>query len=175
MDPLSFIGNSSPEMLEELYQKYLANPENVEQGWRTFFEGFEFAKANYGDKANVVPEHVDKEFKVINLINGYRIRGHLFTKTNPVRDRRKYFPTLAVETFGLTENDLNTVFQAGAEIKIGPSTLKTIIAHLEQTYCQSIGAEYKYIRHNDVTDWLEKKMESEKILQFLTSKKRNAF
>ncbi len=162
MDPLSFVGNSSPEMLEDLYQKYLSNPENVEAGWRTFFEGFEFARTNYGDKASVVPAHVDKEFKVINLINGYRIRGHLFTKTNPVRDRRKYFPTLAVETFGLTESDLNTVFQAGNEIGIGPSTLKNIIAHLETTYCQSIGAEYKYIRHNEVTDWLEKKMETEK-------------
>lgn len=159
MDPLSYIGNSSPEMLEDMYQKYLANPEQTEPGWRKFFEGFEFARTNFGNKAGVVPEHVDKEFKVINLINGYRLRGHLFTKTNPVRERRKYFPTLAVETFGLAENDLNTVFQAGNEIGIGPSSLKNIIAFLEETYCQSIGVEYKFIRHDEVTDWLEKKME----------------
>lgn len=162
MDSLSFIGNASPEALEDLYQKYLVNPENVEPGWRKFFEGFEFARTNYGDKSSVIPEQIDKEFKVINLINGYRIRGHLFTKTNPVRERRKYFPTLSVETFGLSENDLNTVFQAGNEIGIGPAPLKTIVAHLEQTYCQSIGAEYKYIRHDEVSKWLEKKMESSK-------------
>ena len=51
--------------------------------------------------------YFQKEFKVINLINGYRNRGHLFTKTNPVRDRRKYSPTLDISNFGLDESDLD--------------------------------------------------------------------
>ena len=85
-------------VLSYLYKKYLVNPENVEPGWRKFFEGFEFARTHYGDQSAVIPEQIDKEFKVINLINGYRIRGHLFTKTNPVRERRKYFPTLSALT-----------------------------------------------------------------------------
>ena len=58
-----------------------------------------------------VPENVQKEFQVVKLIDGYRTRGHLFTKTNPVRERRKYEPTLAIENFGLTQSDLDTVFK----------------------------------------------------------------
>ena len=50
-----------------------------------------------------IPGHVHKEFQVIELMNGYRSRGHLFTKTNPVRERRKYEPTLAIENFGLSK------------------------------------------------------------------------
>ena len=48
-----------------------------------------------------VAEKTEKEFNVLQLIDGYRTRGHLFTKTNPVRDRRTYTPTLALENFGL--------------------------------------------------------------------------
>jgi 2-oxoglutarate dehydrogenase E1 component len=50
-----------------------------------------------------VPEHIKKEFKVVNLIEAYRTRGHLFTKTNPVRERRHYTPTLDIENFGLSK------------------------------------------------------------------------
>ena len=54
-----------------------------------------------------------KEFKVINLIDAYRKSGHLFTKTNPVRERRKYTPTLDYKNFGLEELDLDIEFRLG--------------------------------------------------------------
>ena len=164
MDKHSYIGNSSPEVIEDLYRQYLVDAENVEPSWRQFFSGFEFARERFGDVDNscIVPEQVDKEFKVINLINGYRNRGHLFTKTNPVRERRKYFPTLEIATFGLAESDLDSVFQAGNDLGIGQARLKDIISHLEQTYCGSVGAEYKYIRDPQVIHWLESRMESSK-------------
>ena len=94
MDKHSYIGNSSPEVIEDLYRKYLSDPTSIEASWSQFFSGFEFAKEKFGEAevSQIVPEQVDKEFKVINLINGYRNRGHLFTKTNPVRERRQYFP-----------------------------------------------------------------------------------
>ena len=92
---------------------------------------------NSADEVEAV-SHVKKEFMVINLINAYRSRGHLFTKTNPVRDRRKYSPTLDIKNFGLDEGDLITIFQAGEQVGLGPSSLNEIIAHLEETYCQSI-------------------------------------
>ena len=95
---------------------------------------------------------------MINLIDGYRQRGHLFTKTNPVRERRKYSPTLDIENFGLEQDDLEVVFQAGTQIGIGPAKLKDIVAHLQQTYCQSIGVEYLYIRNPKAVKWLQDKM-----------------
>ncbi len=176
MDQHSYIGNMSPEVLEDLYRQFLENPQSVEKSWQQFFSGFDFARQHYAENTEggaVVPELVDKEFKVINLINGYRNRGHLFTKTNPVRERRKYTPDLSPVNFGLSEADLNTVFQAGQQIGIGPAKLKDIVAHLEQTYCQSIGAEYKYIRQPEVIEWLQGKMEQAKnTWQFSISEKK---
>lgn len=160
MDKFSYISNGDVNAIEELYNQYLTDVNSVEEGWRTFFEGFEFARKNFDLEAGgKIPENVQKEFRVLNLINGYRSRGHLFTKTNPVRARRKYSPTLDIENFGLDQSDLNTTFQAGEEIGIGPSTLKDIISHLEETYCESIGIEYTYIRHPNRVEYLRNKIE----------------
>jgi 2-oxoglutarate dehydrogenase E1 component len=156
MDKHSYLSNADGAVIEDYYQQYLNNPEEVGEGWRKFFEGFEFARKNYDTD---VPEGFDKEFKVIDLINGYRSRGHLFTKTNPVRARRKYSPTLAIENYGLETADLETVFQAGNEVGIGPSKLKDIIANLEETYCQSIGIEFMYIRKPEEVAWIREKIE----------------
>jgi 2-oxoglutarate dehydrogenase E1 component len=166
MDQHSYIGNMSPAAMEGLYRQFLDNPSSVDASWQQFFSGFEFARLQYGENggaSGAIPELVDKEFKVINLINnGYRAQGHLFTKTNPVRERRKYTPDLSIENFGLNTSDLETVFQAGQLIGMGPAKLKAIIHHLDETYCQSVGAEYKYIRNEEVKKWIEQKMESSK-------------
>ncbi len=167
MDKYSYLSNADVSAVEEIYQNYLKDPQSVEEGWFRFFEGFEFARSNYGDepvsngKSGVFEPNLnfDKEFKVLNLINSYRTRGHLFTKTNPVRDRRQYTPTLAIENFGLSEEDLNQEFQAASEIGLGATTLKEIIEHLEETYCSSIGIEYRYMRKPDKVKWLQDKLE----------------
>lgn len=167
MDKFSFLSNADVSAVEELYQKYLDDPASVEEGWARFFEGFEFAKENYEDAVTVNSKpavfeaglNLDKEFKVLNLINGYRTRGHLFTKTNPVRDRRKYSPTLDIENFGLAEADLNTKFKAAVEIGLEEASLSEIIDHLKETYCNSIGVEYRYIRKPEKVQWLEQKLE----------------
>ncbi|MGZ4059954.1 MAG: thiamine pyrophosphate-dependent enzyme, partial [Bacteroidia bacterium] len=161
MDKYSYLSNAHISSIDDLFQQYLKDNTSVDFGWQKFFEGFEFAGKNY-EESGEIPLNVKKEFNVINLINGYRSRGHLFTQTNPVRERRHYQPTLDIENFGLAEADLETVFQAGTQIGIGPAKLKDIIAHLYQTYCQSIGAEYMYIRTPEVIEWLQKKMESSK-------------
>ncbi len=162
MDKHSYIGNISPEALEEMYRQYQHDPLSVDKSWQHFFSGFEFARQHYGEETELLESspQLDKEFNVINLINGYRTRGHLFTKTNPVRERRKYTPGLELENFGLSQDDLNVVFRAGREIGIGDARLSDIISHLEQTYCQSVGAEYKYIRNPEVIRWMETRMES---------------
>ncbi len=156
MDKHSYLSNANGVVIDDYYQQYLLNPNNVSEGWQRFFEGFEFARKNYD---TAVPEGVDKEFKVMDLINGYRTRGHLFTKTNPVRIRRQYSPTLDLENFGLTTADLDTVFQAGKEVGIGPSKLSDIIAHLEKCYCQSIGVEYMFIRIPEEMAWIRSNIE----------------
>ena len=161
MDKYSYLSNAHNASIEDLFQQYLKDNNSVDIGWQKFFEGFEFAQKNYED-AGEIPQNVKKEFSVINLINGYRSRGHLFTKTNPVRERRQYTPTLDIVNFGLENSDLETVFQAGTQIGIGAAKLKDIVAHLEQTYCQSIGVEYMYIRNAKIVNWLQTRMERTK-------------
>ncbi len=171
MDKFSYLGNADISSMEVLFQQYMNDNSSVDYGWQKFFEGFEFARKSYQDTGEI-PNNVKKEFDVINLINGYRSRGHLFTLTNPVRERRKYTPTLDVETFGLGNSDLETVFQAGVELGIGPAKLKDIVAHLNETYCRSIGAEFKYVRHPDVVNWFQSKMETSKNLPVFSVKEK---
>ncbi|MFN5884660.1 MAG: 2-oxoglutarate dehydrogenase E1 subunit family protein, partial [Bacteroidota bacterium] len=142
MDDFSYVSNADVAAIEEMYKQYQANPESVDFGWKKFFEGFDLGhqRFNSNGKTAVVSDDMVKEINVLNLIKGYRTRGHLFTRTNPVRERRKYSPTLAIENFGLAPADLDKIFNAGIELGIGPAKLKDIVAHLEQTYCQSIGA-----------------------------------
>ena len=172
LDRFSFLNSIDSDYVDELHQKYLIDKRLVEPSWRQFFDGYEFAKFNY-DEVDEVPSIVKKEFRVINLINAYRARGHLFTKTNPVRERRKYSPTLDIKNFGLDEEDLLTVFQAGDQVGIGPSSLNEIIAHLEETYCQSIGIEYQYIRHPERVEWIRKQIEIKNRPQFTKDQKKH--
>ena len=151
MDKLNYLQNADIEVIEKMYQEYLNGPNLIDESWRKFFEGFEFARKFY--KSSSTSLEFDKEFRVINLIQQYRKRGHLFTETNPVRERRKYTPTIDLENFGLSEEDLDVEFQAGTQIGIGPAKLKDIVAHMKQTYCGSIGAEFMFIRKPDILRW----------------------
>jgi 2-oxoglutarate dehydrogenase E1 component len=175
MDHLSFLGNSDIQTIDKLYHQYLLDPDSMDKSWSNFFAGFDFAR-KFSSSQDQGSEQLDKEFRVLNLIDGYRKRGHLFTKTNPVRARRNYFPTLAIENYGLSEHDLNTVFHAGTEIGIGNVPLRGIVDHLNQTYCRSTGSEYMYIRDPEKTDWLKSRLEGSKNeTKFTISNKKKIF
>lgn len=165
MDKYSFLNAAHTVYFSELYEQYQKDPDSVEPSWRAFFQGYDFGSETYGLSGEVVegvstqvPEHVQKEFQVVKLIDSYRTRGHLFTKTNPVRERRKYAPTLEIENFGLQSSDLDTVFNAGEILGIGPKTLREIRQHLEAIYCDSIGIEYMYIRQPDEIQWIQNRL-----------------
>lgn len=156
MDKFSFLGSAHIKMIEDMYEKFTINPISVDKEWSNFFKGYDFAKESY--TAEDIPQYFQKEFKVINLIDAYRKSGHLFTKTNPVRERRKYTPTLDFKNFGLQDSDLETEFQAGTEVGIGPTKLSLIIEHLQKVYCQSIGIEYMYIRDPNEIEWIKNRL-----------------
>jgi len=179
MDKFDYLGSLDINVLDKLYNEYLENPENVEQNWRSFFKGFDFAMTQYGNSKALPAEQIengyDAEFKVLNLILAYRQRGHLFTKTNPVRQRRSYFPTLAIENFGLSNVDMEKEFKAGMSIGMGKAKLKNIVAHLEETYCKSVGVEFIYIRQPEIVEWLQKRMEASKNSSTFTAEDKKHF
>ncbi|PWG04571.1 2-oxoglutarate dehydrogenase E1 component [Polaribacter aquimarinus] len=162
MDKFSFLNAAHTGYIADLYDKYLQNPDAIEPSWRSFFQGYDLANENYSlkdDEDSIeIPQEVRKEFLVVDLINGYRTRGHLFTKTNPVRDRRKYHPTLAIENFGLFKEDLDKEFSAGEVLGIGKVKLSKIIEHLQRIYCDSIGVEYTYLRNPEKLKWWQDRL-----------------
>jgi len=162
MDKYSFLNAASTGYIADLYDQYLINPDTVEPSWRSFFQGYDLANEDYSftdeTEKHEVPQNVLKEFRVVDLINGYRTRGHLFTKTNPVRSRREYTPGLELHNFGLSDSDLDTLFDAGEIIGTGKATLRKIIEHLETIYCDSIGVEYMYIRNPKEIKWIQEQL-----------------
>ena len=183
MDNYSFLNTAHTAYFADLYDQYLQDPDKVEPSWRAFFQGFDFGLESNGineliasnETKNVeIPEHLQKEFKVVKLIDGYRTRGHLFTRTNPVRERRKYQPTLDIENFGLSNEDLSIVFNAGEIMGIGPSSLNDIIKHLQRIYCSSIGVEYMYIRNPERVNWIQQRLNvNDNHPEFSVEKKKN--
>ncbi|MDT0605738.1 2-oxoglutarate dehydrogenase E1 component [Croceitalea rosinachiae] len=172
MDKYSFLNAAHTAFFAELYYKYTKSPDSIEPSWRAFFQGFDFGLESSLDELDIdmlsngesvlangqqiaIPESLQKEFQVVRLINGYRSRGHLFTQTNPVRERRQYHPSLALENFGLSQSDLDTKFDAGSIIGIGASSLRDIVNNLERIYCDAIGVEYMYIRTPDRIQWIQ--------------------
>ena len=178
MDDFSYLSNAEPEALDHMYRQYLSDPQSVEDSWRKFFQGFEFAQRRYPEKPGVggdmVTSNFVKEFRVIELIHAYRSRGHLFTETNPVRERRKYSPTLDIANFGLEESDLETEFQAGEEVGLGKTRLREIITHLQTVYCRSIGTEFVYMREPEKVEWIKSRLHrNSNVPQYSTDEKKH--
>ncbi|MGB1103592.1 MAG: 2-oxoglutarate dehydrogenase E1 component [Crocinitomicaceae bacterium] len=175
MDKFTFVGNGDVNAIDDLYERYKENPESVDIEWARFFEGVDFVKTDFEAGGKGIPENFEKELRVLKLIDDYRFRGHLFTKTNPVRERRKYAPSLDIENYGLEKSDLAMTFQAGLEVGLGVVTLQEIIDHLQATYCQSIGIEFAYIREPERINWIKERIELKNRPKFSNDEKKHIF
>jgi 2-oxoglutarate dehydrogenase E1 component len=166
MDPFSYVANADTQVIADLYEAYKQDPNSVDSSWRDFFKGFDFSQTWLGDgapagAASADVGHVQKEMAVISLIKAFRSRGHLLSNTNPVRVRKDRQPRLALTDYALSDADLDTVFQAGTFLGIGPATLRQIQDALHKIYAGTIGFEYSYIREVDTKEWLRNKIEKE--------------
>lgn len=172
MDQFSYIANADTAAISDLYESYLKDPNSVDTSWQNFFKGFDFhASWNNAEGAtNGIKSEgtsspdastVQKEMAVISLIKAFRSRGHLLAKTNPIRNRKNRQPRLDLKDYALSEADLDTNFQAGNFLGIGPVSLRKIIESLNTIYAGSVGFEYAYIREPEVKEWLRAKIERE--------------
>jgi 2-oxoglutarate dehydrogenase E1 component len=191
MKDFSYITNSHPAYIENLYNDFLANPETVDPEMRKFFEGFDFAIDKIVPAANGVSSNgatatngqavdgkqvdvqtLQKELSVYQLILSYRKKGHLVAKTNPIRERKDRRANLALSNFGLSDADLNTTFDAGKFIGLSNATLKDIITHLQKVYTSSVGVEYSSLNDPEQLDWLTTELEKEFHKPFATEEKK---
>ncbi|MEY3368364.1 MAG: hypothetical protein RI973_1519 [Bacteroidota bacterium] len=165
MTDFSFIANAHPAYIDSLYEKYVANPENVEESWRLFFKGFDFSLSGAATNGNGThhpsPAEVEpEELKVLALIYAYRNRGHLKSTTNPIKQRKDRKPSLDLSDFGLTAAHLGKTFLAGRETGLENATLEQIVARLEKIYCGNIGFEFHHIQDRDKRRWLRRRIEA---------------
>jgi 2-oxoglutarate dehydrogenase E1 component len=174
MKDFSYITNSHPAFIENLYQQFVQDPNSVDPEMRKFFEGFDFAvsygKAGANGNGNgaaiagaqvTTAEGINwrKEVSAYRLILGYRNKGHLIAKTNPIRPRKDRGANLDLAFFGFTEEDLDQDFHAGNLIGLGTTTLRNILKHLQNCYASNVGIEFKYISDQKRIDWLTNEME----------------
>ena len=169
MKDFSYITNSSPAAIEALYQDFVKDPASVDPEYRKFFEGFDFAVGQVSTNAQAVsattalPSDLDikKEISAYRLILGYRNKGHLLARTNPIRTRKDRGANIDLGFYGFTEADLDRQFYAGTRLGIGPATLRTILDKLEKIYAHHVGIEFKYISNQEKVDFLTNAMEKE--------------
>ena len=153
MKDFQFITNSSPAYIEGLYQDFVKDPASVDPEFKKFFEGFDFALTNARNGSNgqangtappsplKTSDGVDwkKELGAYRMILGYRNKGHLLAKTNPIRARKDRGANLDLAFFGFTKEDLDKSFFAGNLIGLGTTTLSAILDHLEKCYAGHVG------------------------------------
>ena len=178
-------GNAS--YVEELYEKYLEDPTEIPDQWRSYFDTLPLVEGSIvpdishatvknhflllaKNQARVAPvsastissEHERKQFAVGELINGYRRRGHLKANLDPLGlIEVNEVPTLTLEHHRLSAADLDTQFQTGNLFFRGnDAPLQEIIEALEVTYCDSVGAEYMHISDEAEQMWVQQRMES---------------
>ncbi|MBN9297895.1 MAG: 2-oxoglutarate dehydrogenase E1 component [Filimonas sp.] len=167
MKDFSYITNSHPAYIESLYQDFVKDPATVDPDLRKFFEGFDFAVSSVNGSAKAAGDGKQpagsgdwmREIKVYRLILGYRNKGHLLAKTNPIRTRKDRGANLDLSFFGLSDADLDQTFQIGAMIGLGATTLRKILEHLQNSYANHVGIEFKYISDQVKIDWLTTEME----------------
>src|ERR1700709_2222888 len=153
MKDFSYISNQHPAYIESLYNDFSKDPNSIDPELKKFFEGFDFAvstgkpSTNGGPtngaskngngaaatvSANVDPASIDwmYEIRAYRMILGYRNKGHLLAKTNPIRSRKDRGANVNLAFYGFTEADLGKTFHAGNLLGLGTTTLQNIFNHL---------------------------------------------
>lgn len=172
MDKFSYISNAEPGYIEELYDNYRNHPERIDPEWAKFFEGFDFAQANFASNGNGQSISAD-EFKVYNLILAYREKAHLIANTNPIRPRKNRHANLSLQDLGFSDTDLDRTFYASRFIGLPNARLREIIQYLEEVYCRSLGYEFDYVVEPEEKEWLLNKIEKQgRPIQFSTDKRK---
>ena len=169
MKDYSYVFNAHASFIDDLYKKYKEHPDELEDGWKVFFKGFDFGNFNEDVVGNgneqstttsSLPSTISKEFDVLSIIHGYRTRGHLLSTTNPVRPRRDRKPYLAIKDYNLDESDLDKTFKACEELGLKGKSLGELLDHLNKLYCGNIGFEYAHIEHKEKRMWLRERIEN---------------
>jgi len=162
--------------VEKLYFDYLADPASVDPTWRSYFEGLPRvapppegpfppratarAPASDGAARERAPTGWEAfQFRVDRLVQAYREQGHLHARLDPLGLERRNAEPISIQSFGLSEADLDLPVANDAGGREAARTLRDLVARLQETYCRTLGVELAHLHDQDLRSWLEERME----------------
>jgi 2-oxoglutarate dehydrogenase E1 component len=179
----SQLSGANAAFVEELYEAYLADPGSVEARWRSYFDTLQtsgvrdvahgpivqrighiarhqggWSASLSSNTAHSVDQH--KQGAMLRLINAYRMRGHLAASLDPLGlTPPEIVPDLSLEFHDVSNDDLDTEFDAGSLVGARRRKLRDAVAQLQGAYCGSIGAEYMHISDYPQRRWMQERFE----------------
>src|SRR5262245_5657206 len=181
----SYLFGGNAPFIEELYEKYLVNPQSIPEEWRNYFdrmqdlpgaierdvahapvvESFvqrakrgEFAAARTLPAEPVTPERL--QVAALLLVTAYRIAGSRWATVDPLkRMQRPNIPELEPAYYDLKEADLDQVVNAGSFVGLERTSLRNLVQALRDTYCRNIGFEYMFISDRAQRQWIQERIE----------------
>src|SRR5688500_14566146 len=184
----SYLFGGNAPFIEDLYEKYLVNPQSVSEEWREYFDkmqvlpgaagngGKDIAHApiveafvqrskqgGFGATRTMPVEPVSAErlqVAALLLVTAYRIAGSRWATLDPLkRQPRPAIPELEPAYYDLSEADLEQVVNSGSYVGLDRVSLRTLLQALRATYCRNIGFEYMFISDRAQRQWIQEHIE----------------
>ena len=180
------LAGANADYIDRLYQQWTDDPQSVDEPWRHFFQGFEFGyrppETGDGEAVERALEAASParpalapaqpirpatardvahsmQGKVDALMYHYRDIGHFAADLDPLGSKRPFPEYLTLDSFGLSEADLDRAFDPGILPLPNPAPLRDIVQILQDTYCRHVGVEYMHIQDREQRRWLQNRME----------------
>ncbi len=150
-------------LIEDLYNRYLANPESVDPSWRHFFEGIDFG--SYLFKRGVEPTPDQSNIRIYELVQAFRRYGHLLAKFNPLETGERTAHELDLERLGFFQSEMDQNFPTLGLCGKNEAPLREILAALKEIYCSRIGFEYMDLGNPELEKWMQSRLEPRILIQ----------
>ncbi len=180
----SYLFGTNAAYIDELYEAYLQGQEDIAPEWKRYFDQMQVQpgardvphepvreliakiarERSSGGRSSLAPAELAelgrKQAAVFQLVSSYRFLGVRLATLDPLkRMERVEVPELDPASHGLTEADLERVFDTGTLVGPQQATLRDIIKALKETYCGTIGLEYMHITDTAQKRWLQQRFE----------------
>ena len=170
LDDLSFLTGANIGFIEELYERYRADPAALDPSWRDFFGELDRASAalaaGAGRAAGAIAEDdlrglIRDSLRMLMMIRAYRVRGHLIANLDPLGlEGRKHHAELDPASYGFTDADYDRRFFIDGVLGHETASLRQILEILKQVYCSKTGIEFMHIQHPQEKAWIQQRVEN---------------
>ncbi len=169
MNSNSFATSYNADLIDEKYEIWLNNPQDLEPEWQSFFEGFELGQNNSspdletGEKdptgVGYNEARAKKQAKVIGALYAFRSIGHTQADLDCLNFEQKMNPRLSLSRLGFDVSDLDDSYDTGNYLGGVSMKIGDLLKRLQKTYSGTIGVEYIHIQETEKRRWLQAKME----------------